>query len=128
MSKTKITVPMVICIKDDVPIIKIVREIIVRSVEVKADTICFLPAKKGFSVFCCNKEGTVPIQVNNMEKNKGALFFEMIDRIKILLGMKISDRKNCQTGSFEKTGDLPAFTAITTSTEFGESIQMKLYL
>jgi len=117
-------VPMVICIREKMPIIRLVREVIVRSVAVGANFICFLPEKNYYSVFCSNGKRVIAIQIQSLDERGGALFFSMVSRLKILLGMKITERKTSQSRKFEKAGDLPAFKAITIPTKFGESIQI----
>ena len=122
MSKTKAVDQREIRIKGELPIILMVKEIINRSVAVGANSICFLPEKNCFSIFCSNGKKVIPIKVLVLEKRGGSMFFAMVSRLKVMLGMRISDRKNSQIGSFKQTFNLPAFNAITTPTEFGESI------
>lgn len=128
MSRRKSMVSEVIYIKDELPILNLVDRVIMESAKLGAQTICFLPEKDSFSIFCSNYKKVTPIQVKSLEQDGGrAKFFVIISRLKIMLGMKIAEKNTCQTGSCNKIQGKPALTGICSKTEYGESILMNLY-
>lgn len=133
MNKNNKTAPMMIVIKEDLPIIRTVREVILRSAELGAKSISFVPQKKTHFIFCSDGKIIVPIGIHNLEKAGGTFFFAMIARIKVITSMNISNTQYTQSGLFEtgKEGEsedksFPAFTAVTVPTKYGEAMFITL--
>ena len=122
--KKKGVFPMVIFISQRMLLTHLVKNIIVRSAAVGANLICFITENDHYSIFCSNGERVITIQIQALNERGPLLFFPMIDCLKIMLGMKISEKKISQSVVFEKRGDLPKFKCTTIPTEFGESMRI----